>query len=344
MIGARPGMSTRLNRLIAHAMASTLTAFVVPDVRIAGCIGLDLPAVGLEVVATPRHAMVLVVIGELPPRLLDAATVVYAQMPRPRFILAMGGENPAPLPPTDVTTSLDQAGLVDGVRRLRTSVSHRSWEPIAAIFTAPALDETDVTDQHGKHGGMAHGEMHHDHDNHAGMSHGGMPQGDHRHAADSGHEMGAPGQDHASPEATGGAVTHDHTAMAMHEHGDAAHDTSSATAAMDQDAGPTEHTAMGHTDHAGHDPMPPVAAAHANHAGMDHGSMPHTAAGDPEQNPVAASHPEYIALPDGAAPWRSDMVQPGGSHSYIFGVLGEYKYTCMPHVMSGMRGTIAVEE
>lgn len=246
MIGARPGTPTRLNRLIAHAMASTLTAFVIPDVRIAGCIGLDLPAVGLEVVATPRHAMVLVVIGELPPRLLDAATVVYAQMPRPRFILAMGGENLAPLPPADVTTSLDQVGLVDGVRRLRTFVSHGSWEPIAAVFTAPALDETDGTDEHG------------------------MPQGDDRHAADSGQEMGAPAQDHGSPEATCGAVTHDHMAMAH-----AVHDNSSATAAMDQDAGPAEHTARGHTDHAGHEPMPPDAAAHANHAGMDHGSMHH---------------------------------------------------------------------
>lgn len=250
MIGVRSGMSTRLNRLIAHAMASTLTAFVIPDVRIAGCIGLDLPAVGLEVVATPRHAMVLVVIGELPPRLLDAATVVYAQMPRPRFILAMGGENLAPLPPADVTTSLDQAGLVDGVRRLRTSVSHRSWEPIAAVFTAPALDQTDVTDQHG------------------------MTQGDDRHASGSGQEMGAPGQDHASPEATGGAATHDHTAMAMHENGHDAHDSSSATAAMHQDASQADHTAMGPSDHAGHDPMTPDAAAHANHAGMDHGSMP----------------------------------------------------------------------
>ncbi len=72
--------------------------------------------------------------------------------------------------------------------------------------------------------------------------------------------------------------------------------------------------------------------------------MPHTATGDPEQNPVAASHPEYIALPDGAAPWGSDMLQPGDSYSYIFDVPGEYKYICIPHVMSGMRGTIMVEE
>lgn len=71
--------------------------------------------------------------------------------------------------------------------------------------------------------------------------------------------------------------------------------------------------------------------------------MPHTATGDPEQNPVAASHPEYIALPEGAAPWGSDMLQPGDSYTYVFDVPGEYKYICIPHVMSGMRGTIVVE-
>ncbi|MGI8483425.1 MAG: cupredoxin domain-containing protein [Thermomicrobiales bacterium] len=101
---------------------------------------------------------------------------------------------------------------------------------------------------------------------------------------------------------------------------------------------------MGHTDHAGHKSMTPDAAAHANHAGMDHGSVPHTATGDPEQNPVAASHPEYIALSDGAAPWGSDLLQPSDSYSYIFDVPGEYKYICIRHVMSGMRGTIVVEE
>lgn len=71
--------------------------------------------------------------------------------------------------------------------------------------------------------------------------------------------------------------------------------------------------------------------------------MPHTATGDPEQNPVAASHPEYITLPEGAAPWGSDMLQPGDRYTYVFDVLGEYKYICIPHVMSGMRGTIVVE-
>ncbi len=71
--------------------------------------------------------------------------------------------------------------------------------------------------------------------------------------------------------------------------------------------------------------------------------MPHTATCDPAQNPIAKSHPEYIELPAGAEPWGSEMLQPGDSFSHTFTVAGEYKYICIPHVMSGMRGTITVE-
>ncbi len=71
--------------------------------------------------------------------------------------------------------------------------------------------------------------------------------------------------------------------------------------------------------------------------------MPHTATCDPAQNPVEKSHPEYIELPAGAEPWGSEMLQPGDSYSHTFTVPGEYKYICIPHVMSGMRGVITVE-
>ncbi len=71
--------------------------------------------------------------------------------------------------------------------------------------------------------------------------------------------------------------------------------------------------------------------------------MPHTATGDPAQNPVATSHPEYVQLPDGAEPWGSEMLQPGDSYSHTFSTPGEYRYICIPHVLSGMRGTITVE-
>ena len=71
--------------------------------------------------------------------------------------------------------------------------------------------------------------------------------------------------------------------------------------------------------------------------------MPHTATGDPGQNPVAKSHPDYVQLPAGAEPWGSEMLQPGDSYSHTFTTPGEYRYICIPHVLSGMRGTITVK-
>jgi plastocyanin len=73
------------------------------------------------------------------------------------------------------------------------------------------------------------------------------------------------------------------------------------------------------------------------------GTVPHTATGDPAQNPVATSHPECVQLPDGAEPWGSPLLQPGESYAHTFTTPGEYHYICIPHVLSGMRGTITVK-
>ncbi|MGI8476155.1 MAG: cupredoxin domain-containing protein [Thermomicrobiales bacterium] len=75
---------------------------------------------------------------------------------------------------------------------------------------------------------------------------------------------------------------------------------------------------------------------------LNDGTIPHTTTDDPAQNPVAASHPEYALLPPGAAPWSSGLLQPGQTFSHAFTVPGVYRYFCIPHVLSGMRGMIAV--
>jgi len=60
-------------------------------------------------------------------------------------------------------------------------------------------------------------------------------------------------------------------------------------------------------------------------------------------SPVAKSHPDYVELPDGALPWGSALLQPNESFTYTFTTPGEYRYFCIPHVLSGMRGRIHVE-
>ena len=88
--GARQGLLSGIRSVIAAAMARDLRGFVIPGEDVANALGLDLDAAGLIRVATPRHASVLLIAGPLPPALVDAASVVWAQMPRPRCILALG--------------------------------------------------------------------------------------------------------------------------------------------------------------------------------------------------------------------------------------------------------------
>jgi len=72
-------------------------------------------------------------------------------------------------------------------------------------------------------------------------------------------------------------------------------------------------------------------------------ALPHTTTDDPAKNPVAQAHPEYAQLPAGAAAWDSGLLQPGESFSQSFTVPGTYHYFCIPHVLSGMQGTITVQ-
>lgn len=72
-------------------------------------------------------------------------------------------------------------------------------------------------------------------------------------------------------------------------------------------------------------------------------AIPHTATGDPAQNPLDATRPELVRLPEGAEPWGSELLRQGDTFSHTFTVPGRYEYICIPHVLSEMRGVIVVE-
>ena len=72
--------------------------------------------------------------------------------------------------------------------------------------------------------------------------------------------------------------------------------------------------------------------------------IPHTTTGDPTKNPVKETRPELAQLPPGAEGWDSGLLNEGQSFSHTFTVAGEYTYFCIPHVLSGMLGTITVQE
>jgi Ni,Fe-hydrogenase III large subunit len=115
-------------------MARDLTAFVVPDQRLARVAGLDLRAAGLRPVATPRHATVLFIVGPIPNGLASALAVAYAQMPRPRLILAVGQSSIAGLPEPDVVSSLDQDAVARSVAGLRDALDDGAFTPTVDDF------------------------------------------------------------------------------------------------------------------------------------------------------------------------------------------------------------------
>ena len=137
--GAQRARASWLGRLVARAAALDLRAFVVPGPEVARACGLNLRAAGLGFSPTPRHADVLVVVGRLPEELREAAVVAYAQMPRPRAVLAVGAEDVSPLPGPDVSVGLDQGELSAGVAELRRLFTEGAFDPKAEAYEAVAL-------------------------------------------------------------------------------------------------------------------------------------------------------------------------------------------------------------
>ncbi|CAN5160465.1 hypothetical protein BH24ACT16_BH24ACT16_10310 [soil metagenome] len=138
--GARSLEQSFFRRLVSRAMARELSAFVVPGTEVARARGLDFRAAGLAEAVTPRHANVLVVVGELPEGLVDAATVAYAQMPRPRAVLAIGASEESLPVAADVSVELDQGSLESGVVGLRRRFAESAFDPRAEGFEAAALE------------------------------------------------------------------------------------------------------------------------------------------------------------------------------------------------------------
>lgn len=139
-VGAREGMGGPLRRLAGAAMARDLRAMVVPGPETLRAHALDLDATGLRLVATPRHANVLVILEPLRADLREAAAVLYAQMMRPRALLALGQPGGVPVLAADITAAATQAGLLDGARRLRELFSGHAFRSDTAEFRAANPD------------------------------------------------------------------------------------------------------------------------------------------------------------------------------------------------------------
>lgn len=165
--GARRGAGSKLQRALSRAAARSLAAFVVPGPDVARALGVDPEAAALVLALTPRHANVLLQIGSLPEGLKSAAAVIYAQMPRPRAVIALGTADTAPLPTPDVSCELSQQALVEGVQRRRALFADGAWSETTQPFdaeglspkprkgAAPAKAPSPPAAGHGQHGAEA---------------------------------------------------------------------------------------------------------------------------------------------------------------------------------------------
>jgi hypothetical protein len=132
--GAREGRASWSRGLVARALARDLRVFVVPGREVTRARGLDLEAAGLRLADTPRHASVLMLVGELPAELKNAAAVSYAQMPRPRAVLGVRAGDASPLPKPDASADMGQEALQRAVASLRRSFGEGAFTPEAPQF------------------------------------------------------------------------------------------------------------------------------------------------------------------------------------------------------------------
>ena len=322
--GSREARPTSLRRLLAKAAARELDAFVVPGLEVARARGLDLAAAGLRPSGTPRHASVLVLVGGLPVGLKKAVAVAYAQMPRPRAILAVGAGDVSPLPEADVSVSLGQEELASGVAALRSAFAEGAFSAQAEDFdvdeirtqtqyVCPMHPEV-VSDEPGScpkcgmdlvpreaAGGGDHGHMGHEHAGHEDMDHG--------HAADASGGSEKEAGDHgaaADRRDTGGEAG---TEYACPMHPEVVRDEPGSCPICGMDLVPRDDAEAGHGGHAvaEHEDPGPEYGSHGEHEAMDHGEAgdddhheDHGAMGSEEHEGTDhAEHGGHAAMGDG---------------------------------------------
>ncbi len=88
MIAAQSSVSWS-DKLLGKTVAENLTAFVVPGVELLRQQNIDLNLVNINITTTPRHANVLLLVGEIPTGLKEYALTIYNQMPSPKAVFAI---------------------------------------------------------------------------------------------------------------------------------------------------------------------------------------------------------------------------------------------------------------
>jgi Ni,Fe-hydrogenase III large subunit len=140
LLGARhQKRPSALKKLVSRVMARNLSCLIVPGPEVALAHGLDVTAAGMRIAATPRDAGVLLIIGELSQKMDEVVAVLYAQMPRPRATLVLGGPAPSSLPHPDVSAGLSQEELTEAVGRVQRAMAEGAFAASPEDFDASVL-------------------------------------------------------------------------------------------------------------------------------------------------------------------------------------------------------------
>jgi uncharacterized Zn finger protein (UPF0148 family) len=142
--GPRQTAMNAYRHLVGRATARSIRGFIVPGNEVARAAGIEFRVAGIDVVPTPRHANLLVLVGPISADLGRASVVIYAQMPRPRAILALGVVAVDGLPVPDVSVARSQAALQSGVDQIRRAFADGAFAAGAAGF-AVDLGRTTTT-------------------------------------------------------------------------------------------------------------------------------------------------------------------------------------------------------
>jgi Ni,Fe-hydrogenase III large subunit len=291
---------------VARAQARELAALVVPGPEAVRALGVELEAAGLRISDTPRHASVLLLVGELPPGLKKAAAVAYAQMPRPRAILAVGAGDVPPLPEPNASVAPRQEDVAAGVAELRRLFAQSAFSPEAADFDVDVIrTQTEYVcpmhpevvrsepgscpicgmdlvpreaaggDDPGAMGHAGHGTHHEGMDHGAHEHHDGdhNPHGETAHNEAAEHPAASHGDEEEGRDDGHEAMDHSHVNHAGSERAsddDGVEDAGPDGHDMDdgEHEGHDQHAGAGHGEHEGHEH-----AEHGGHGHMDHGDM-----------------------------------------------------------------------
>ena len=88
-----------------------------------------------------------------------------------------------------------------------------------------------------------------------------------------------------------------------------------------------------------YDPSPATVKVGDTVEWQNTGTLAHTVTDDPR----LVKEKGDAVLPEGAKPFHSGKIQPGGTFRHTFTAAGTYKYFCVPHEHKGMLGTLIVE-